>query len=94
MENIDCGISGIDPDINDYLKFLWSYPLPPNIHKSIKIIKKIYNIENMICSVCCEKYENCVNIVVLLCGHDFHQTCINKWFYEYNKICPLCRRKY
>jgi hypothetical protein len=43
---------------------------------------------NSICSICLEfmyKFKKLTK-----CGHQFHQTCIEKWF-EKNNTCPLCR---
>ena len=28
-----------------------------------------------------------------LCGHSFHQECINPWLQKYNK-CPICTQKF
>ena len=38
------------------------------------------------CVICLEKNTN----IVLLCEHNFHETCILDWF-SHNVSCPLCR---
>lgn len=43
---------------------------------------------NCVCSIC----YGFMNKIKKLrrCGHEFHQTCIEKWF-EKSNTCPLCR---
>ena len=44
---------------------------------------------------CCICQENChvSDIIrILLCGHDFHINCIDRWLCE-NKICPICKQE-
>ena len=50
---------------------------------------KNYTSEN--CLICLEKisYGACL----LDCGHNYHSTCILKWF-EKEMKCPLCKEKY
>ena len=38
------------------------------------------------CVICLEKNTN----IVLLCEHNFHETCILDWF-SHNASCPICR---
>jgi len=41
------------------------------------------------CSICLCEYEKSEKIVVLPCGHIFHEGCINSWVESHTK-CPLC----
>ena len=47
------------------------------------------------CGICLNKLNNGTKIkTLLLCGHKFHDTCIENWFKESRKReCPLCRVK-
>tara|TARA_B100001758_G_scaffold36350_2_gene27638 strand:- start:706 stop:1149 length:444 start_codon:yes stop_codon:yes gene_type:complete len=40
------------------------------------------------CSICLDDSKK--NIKTLLCGHEFHQSCIEEWF-KVEQTCPLCR---
>jgi len=42
------------------------------------------------CSICQERYIRDNPKHVLICGHSFHESCINKWF-KLNLKCPMCR---
>ena len=42
------------------------------------------------CTICLEPMDS--NILVLECGHPFHQGCITDWFKnKEEKTCPICR---
>ena len=54
------------------------------------------------CIICLEEFNQNKNIVILNCGHKFHEDCINKWFcfdiknnkkdfFQYN-ACPMCNK--
>lgn len=40
------------------------------------------------CTICLEEDNECFD--TLVCGHEFHLKCINRWF-KINNTCPLCR---
>ena len=45
------------------------------------------------CSICHEAYVKTDRVLVLACGHAYHDkkgACIRKWF-EISRTCPLCR---
>ena len=48
------------------------------------------NIENE-CSICLSSYEIGDLCAKLVCNHQYHKKCIDKWFDE-NITCPLCRK--
>ena len=58
----------------------------PQIHQDPK--------ESPTCPVCFLEFENS-SVIVLDCGHVFHEACIREWR-EKNKqdICPTCRQSY
>ena len=41
-----------------------------------------------ICPICQDKLN--VTIIKILCGHIFHESCINEWT-KYSNTCPYCR---
>ncbi|XP_075222744.1 uncharacterized protein LOC142325192 [Lycorma delicatula] len=48
---------------------------------------------NADCSICLESLNN-THVQYLVCGHMFHQGCIERWFNEDRiKSCPNCRRR-
>lgn len=44
------------------------------------------------CSICVQPF-NKRNITVLICGHQFHKSCIRTWLTKENNMCPYCRAK-
>jgi len=65
-----------------FLGFSWL------ILQKLSLIKKIIVIDE--CSICYEELNE--NIIVLICGHSYHNECINKWIIE-KKNCPYCREQ-
>ncbi|CAH8252774.1 unnamed protein product [Arabidopsis lyrata] len=57
-----------------------------------KIYKKARDVvvENAMCTICLEEFDDGRSIVTLPCGHEFDEECIEEWFVR-NHICPLCR---
>lgn len=47
--------------------------------------------KNSDCSICIEEIKHSeVFLILPVCGHRFHYTCVNPWLEE-NKTCPMCR---
>lgn len=42
------------------------------------------------CTVCLDKFEDCVEVRTLRCGHIFHRACIDPWLLDHG-TCPLCK---
>lgn len=43
------------------------------------------------CSICLQTDDS--NLITTLCGHTFHEHCINEWAIQYRKqTCPMCRK--
>ncbi|XP_019087647.1 PREDICTED: RING finger protein 165 [Camelina sativa] len=42
------------------------------------------------CSICYMEFKTGQKVATLLCGHEFHDTCIMKWI-KFGDNCPLCR---
>ena len=53
-----------------------------------KLMKKI---NEEICLICLQNYNNQEKICYLPCTHFFHASCIKKWL-EMKNNCPLCKK--
>ncbi len=42
------------------------------------------------CDICPEAHEGDV-VMILPCGHEYHDKCIRPWFQQMN-TCPMCRK--
>ena len=54
--------------------------------------KVIGSMENMdvTCAICLELYREGQELMILSCGHVYHEACITCWLEE-DSICPVCR---
>ncbi|ESR38628.1 hypothetical protein CICLE_v10027145mg [Citrus x clementina] len=43
------------------------------------------------CCVCLSRLKQGDDMRVLPCLHRFHRACVDRWFNEWTKTCPLCR---
>eukprot|EP00906_Rhabdomonas_costata_P028348 RCo040183 len=43
-----------------------------------------------VCQICLEAFEDGETLRILLCLHQFHQTCVDKWLRR-RRECPVCR---
>ena len=43
------------------------------------------------CSICQDTIDKDVIVRKMICGHKFHQECVDKWL-ENNANCPICRK--
>lgn len=78
------------------LKVFMKYTFTFDIEKQLRI-KKNLNIKfigikqktnkKKVCDICFKSYKLEQQ---LLCGHCFHNKCINKWLLTHNS-CPICR---
>ena len=68
------------------------------IYNSSKNFNPLYNqpdkSTDQLCTICLDSSDK--NLISLNCGHNFHKSCIDKWFYKCNienhKLeCPMCR---
>ena len=51
------------------------------------------NLMNEICVICTEKFTTESRIVVLRCGHDYHEKCFRDWVVDKDiSTCPLCQQ--
>eukprot|EP00927_Polykrikos_kofoidii_P066152 TRINITY_DN617_c1_g1_i1.p1 TRINITY_DN617_c1_g1~~TRINITY_DN617_c1_g1_i1.p1 ORF type:complete len:255 (+),score=27.90 TRINITY_DN617_c1_g1_i1:102-866(+) len=46
--------------------------------------------EDMECSICIGSYVEGEEIRKLMCGHHFHQECVDLWLMRHQNRCPLC----
>ena len=42
------------------------------------------------CLICKEEYQCKDKIIFLMCFHEFHEDCLEKW-YRIHNFCPLCK---
>ncbi|XP_022145297.1 E3 ubiquitin-protein ligase SDIR1-like [Momordica charantia] len=45
----------------------------------------------MCCCVCLSSIEEGIETSVLPCLHEFHKVCVDRWFEERRRTCPICR---
>jgi hypothetical protein len=64
------------------------YPCYISKTEWLKTFKKVNDIQE-VCSICLEDMESSRQLV---CGHAFHEDCINQWLPK-NNTCPYCRRQ-
>ncbi len=58
-----------------------------------KIKSKIYaDNNNDKCSICLEDIKIGNKVRILVCGHNYHQECLDNWL-RINDTCPICRDK-
>lgn len=43
------------------------------------------------CPICLENLADNGQTYALKCSHCYHKKCIDRWFYEGRRVCPLCR---
>ena len=46
------------------------------------------NIER--CPICYDELKTFQIVRTIVCNHQFHYDCVDKWFYQ-NRTCPMCR---
>ncbi|KAH3677192.1 hypothetical protein WICMUC_001773 [Wickerhamomyces mucosus] len=46
------------------------------------------------CAICIEVFENDDIVRGLICGHVFHQECLDPWLIKRKACCPMCKRDY
>jgi hypothetical protein len=54
-------------------------------------ISEVLKVDQKVCSICLEKFENIENCVIkrTTCKHYFCEACIMTWLRD-NRTCPLC----
>lgn len=48
--------------------------------------------EEFVCAVCMGEVRVGYRVIRLVCGHEFHQSCLRKWVMHRN-VCPVCKHK-
>jgi len=70
-----------------------------NILNSLNNIKKLDKKDRLVkdkecCCICMETFTKKNIRRELKCGHNFHKSCIDKWFLKSETLrCPICRTK-
>ena len=62
-------------------------------HRMSKFIRKKYNMEDPVCSICQEDINSRQHCSILKCGHIYHKNCIKTWLTKTcdKPTCPCCR---
>ena len=62
-------------------------------HRMSKSIRKKYNMEDPICSICQEDINSRQHCSILKCEHVYHKNCIKTWLTKTceKPTCPCCR---
>ena len=62
-------------------------------HRMSRSIRKKYNMEDPVCSVCQEDINSRQNCSILKCEHVYHKNCIKTWLTKTceKPTCPCCR---
>ncbi|KAJ8565756.1 hypothetical protein K7X08_008332 [Anisodus acutangulus] len=75
-----------------------SLPDPDSVVDSfcLKFHKKLGAVDNaptdiQQCHICLAGYEEGDKLRVLPCRHEYHMHCVDKWFKEVNRVCPVFR---
>ena len=80
-------------DINDIIsKSIIStlYKRPTDRLDKFKRINK--HEENIQCNICFDNFKENEYKRDVICGHNFHKKCIDKWINKYKNLsCPTCR---
>ena len=52
------------------------------------------DLVNEVCVICTENFTNNCCVVVLACGHDYHEECFRDWIIDkLISSCPLCQQQ-
>ena len=65
------------------------YDLP--VHLKEVCVRFLINKKESVCPICLEQIDIKSNVYLTICGHLFHNDCINKNL-EYSNRCPTCRK--
>lgn len=88
----------LEPEFQFFTFYIWNLFLILNIYTSYtiyrnnkkkKIIPGKKHITNNLCSICLDKNTDWI----LPCRHSYHFNCFKNW-YNINKSCPYCRKKF
>lgn len=62
----------------------------PSVEEPSQGGKKHFN--SGICAICLDSLENEDSVRGLICGHVFHQVCLDPWLTTRRACCPICKR--
>jgi len=90
-----------DTHLNPHLEEHLNPHLEEHLNESeMRTLKKtkfsnVMNIklDNKVCNICLDEFEEEHFITILPCKHIFHSKCIEEWLSKYNQTCPICRKK-
>ncbi|KAJ3035981.1 hypothetical protein HDV00_003275 [Rhizophlyctis rosea] len=44
------------------------------------------------CAICLEDFQNGDEVRILLCKHEFHVACVDRWLTKRKRTCPICKQ--
>ncbi|KAI3957254.1 hypothetical protein MKW98_002810 [Papaver atlanticum] len=66
--------------------------LPSTKFEELILIKKVDASDQDSCAICLFEYEGGDDIRKLMnCRHIFHESCLDRWMFDNQTTCPLCR---
>ena len=90
LEISGVNISRVYPSIQVYSNKLSIEDLDKNSNLALFSYNQNYS-ENH-CAICSESFRyNSIIRVIKKCNHIFHQSCVDRWFYN-DTLCPICRQ--
>mmetsp|Transcript_5353 Transcript_5353/g.5515 ORF Transcript_5353/g.5515 Transcript_5353/m.5515 type:complete len:210 (+) Transcript_5353:191-820(+) len=60
------------------------------VHHNLKRRRAQRKEIGIACTICMEKFSSSTHLVVLPCGHKYHDQCVDQWL-KSNRTCPDCR---
>ncbi|CAI5760660.1 unnamed protein product [Candida verbasci] len=66
---------------------------PSSSNMKLETIQRLH-FDSGSCAICLELLENDDLVRGLICGHVFHQICLDPWLIKRRACCPMCKRDY
>ena len=57
-----------------------------------RVFKNDFKNNEILCAICQAEFEHGDNLIILECGHGYHEKCIEKWLTGSKRQCPICKQ--